>query len=88
MVSTSAQRRASAHYNEKRKAEGFNQHLIWATNIQWAVLLEIVRFVKKLDLSRIKSLELDDNGEFIRFIYQKPPETRVVLTNQSQDDKS
>lgn len=88
MVTTSAQRRASANYNQKRKAEGFNQHLIWATNIQWSVILEIVRFVKKLDLSQIKSLELDDNGEFIRFIYQKQPETRVVLTNQAEDDKS
>ena len=88
MVTTSAQRRASAHYNEKRKAEGFNQHLIWATTIQWAVLLEIVRFVKKLDLSQIKSLELDDNGEFIRFIYENPPETRVVSSNQVKYDKS
>ena len=88
MTSTAAQKRASARYIEKRKAEGFNQHLIYATPIQWMIILELVRAVKKMNLEGIQSMEIDDDGKYIRFIYQNEPETRVVSPNIGQDDKS
>lgn len=86
MVSTSAQRRASKTYIDKLKSQGICQHGVYCSNLQWIVLKELIKAVKKLDFDKLKSMEIDDNGLFIRFIYENPPETAQRTANQSEDD--
>lgn len=87
MVSTYAQRKASKTYIDKLKSKGISQHGIYCSDLQWAILRELIKVIKKLNLNGLKSMEIDDDGQFIKFIYENPPETRVVSTNQSEDDK-
>lgn len=87
MVSTYAQKKASKTYIDKLKSKGISQHGVYCSDLQWLILKELIKVVKNLDLDALKSLEIDDNGLFIRFIYENQPETRVVSANQSQDDK-
>lgn len=87
MVSTYAQRKASKTYIDKLKSKGISQHGIYCSDLQWIVLRELIKAVKKLDLDALKSIEIDDDGKFIEFIYDNPPEMRVVSTNQSENDK-
>lgn len=87
MVSTSAQKRASHTYIEKLKGQGINQHCLYCTALQWIVLKELIKAVKAMNLDGIQSMEIDDNGKYIRFIYENEPETRVESPNQDQNDK-
>lgn len=87
MVSTYAQKKASKAYIDKLKSKGISQHGVYCSDLQWLILKELIKVVKNLDLDALKSLEIDDNGLFIRFIYENQSETRVVSSNQSQDDK-
>lgn len=87
MVSTYAQKKASKTYINKLKSKGISQHGVYCSDLQWLILKELIKVVKNLDLDALKSLEIDDNGLFIRFIYENQSETRVVSSNQSQDDK-
>lgn len=85
MVSTSAQKRAAHNYVEKLKGKGISQHCLYCTAIQWIVLKELIKAVKAMNLEGIKSMEIDDDGKYIRFIYDNEPETRVVSTNQDNN---
>lgn len=85
MVSTSAQKRAAHNYVEKLKGKGISQHCLYCTAIQWIVLKELIKAVKAMNLDGIKSMEIDDDGKYIRFIYDNEPETRVVSTNQDNN---
>lgn len=85
MVSTSAQKRASHNYVEKLKGQGISQHCLYCTPIQWVVLRELIKTVKAMNLDGIKSMEIDDNGKYIRFIYENEPENRVVSPNQDKE---
>jgi hypothetical protein len=87
MVSTYAQRKASKTYIDKLKSKGISQHGIYCSDLQWIILRELIKAIKKLDLDNLKSIEIDDDGQFIKFIYENPPEKRVVSTNQVEDDK-
>ena len=87
MVSTFAQRKATKTYIDKLKSKGISQHGIYCSDLQWIILRELIKAIKKLDLDNLKSIEIDDDGQFIKFIYENPPETRVVSTNQVEDDK-
>lgn len=87
MVSTFAQRKATKTYIDKLKSKGISQHGVYCSNLQWIILRELIKAIKKLDLDNLKSIEIDDDGQFIKFIYENPPETRVVSTNQVEDDK-
>lgn len=87
MVSTYAQRKASKTYIDKLKSKGISQHGIYCSDLQWAILRELIKVIKKLNLDGLNSMEIDDDGQFIKFIYENPPETRVFSTNQSEDDK-
>jgi hypothetical protein len=87
MVSTFAQRKASKTYIDKLKSKGISQHGIYCSDLQWIILRELIKAIKKLDLDNLKSIEIDDDGQFIKFIYENPPEKRVVSTNQVEDDK-
>lgn len=87
MVSTYAQRKATKTYIDKLKSKGISQHGIYCSDLQWIILRELIKAVKKLNLDALKSIEIDDNGQFIRFIYDKPPESGVDLTNPPEDDK-
>lgn len=82
MVSTYAQRKATKNYIDKLKAKGISQHGVYCSDLQWLILKELIKVIKKLDLYALKSMEIDDNGQFIKFIYENPPESRVVSTNQ------
>lgn len=84
---TKAQRRAVQTYRDKQKSRGFISHQVFATVEQWEVLHPVIVSVKNLDCKHIKQVDVDDDGKFIRFIYDIEPETRVVLSNQGQDDK-
>lgn len=86
MVSTSAQRKASKTYIDKLKSQGICQHGVYCSNLQWIVLKELIKAVKKLDFDKLKSMEIDDNGLFIRFIYEDTPEMAQGTANQSEDD--
>lgn len=87
MVSTYAQRKASKTYIDKLKSKGISQHGIYCSDLQWIVLRELIKAVKKLDLDALKSIEIDDDGKFIEFIYDNPPETGQGTANQSENDK-
>ena len=87
MVSTYAQRKATKTYIDKLKSKGISQHGVYCSNLQWIILRELIKAIKKLNLDKLKSMEIDDDGKFIKFIYENPPETRVVSTNQVEDDK-
>lgn len=86
MVSTSAQRKASKTYIDKLKSQGICQHGVYCSNLQWIVLKELIKAVKKLDFDRLKSMEIDDDGLFIQFIYDNPPETAQGTANHPVDD--
>lgn len=85
MVSTSAQKRASHTYIEKLKGKGISQHGLYCTALQWVVLKELIKAVKAMNLDGIQSMEIDDDGKYIRFIYDNPPETGQDLTNQDNE---
>lgn len=87
MVSTSAQKRASHTYIEKLKGQGITQHCLYCTALQWIVLKELIKAVKAMNLDGIQSMEIDDDGKYIRFIYENEPETRVESPNQDKNDK-
>ena len=87
MVSTYAQKKASKTYIDKLKSKGISQHGVYCSDLQWLILKELIKVVKNLDLDALKSLEIDDDGKFIRFIYENQPETRVVSSNSVEDDK-
>lgn len=87
MVSTYAQRKATKNYIDKLKSKGISQHGVYCSNLQWIILRELIKAIKKLDLDNLKSMEIDDDGQFIKFIYENPPESRVVSSNRDEDDK-
>lgn len=87
MVSTYAQRKATKTYIDKLKSQGISQHGVYCSNLQWIILRELIKAIKKLDLDSLKSMEIDDDGQFIKFIYENPPESRVVSSNRDEDDK-
>jgi hypothetical protein len=87
MVSTYAQKKASKAYIDKLKAKGISQHGIYCSDLQWLILKELIKAVKQLDLDALKTIEIDDDGKFIKFIYKDDPEKRVVSSNQAGDDK-
>lgn len=82
METSQAQKKASQNYRIKQQEKGQRQHLIWADATQWEVIKQVAKAIKKLDFSRLESIEIDDGGKFIKFIYDNRAETRVVLTNQ------
>lgn len=86
MVSTYAQRKATKTYIDKLKSQGISQHGVYCSNLQWIVLKELIKAVKKLDFDKLKSMEIDDNGLFIRFIYEDTPEMAQETTNHPVDD--
>lgn len=81
MVSTYAQRKASKTYIDKLKSKGISQHGVYCSDLQWIILRELIKVIKKLDLDNLKSMEIDDDGQFIRFIYDNPPETGQETPN-------
>jgi hypothetical protein len=87
MVSTYAQKKASKNYIDKLKSKGISQHGIYCSDLQWLILKELIKAVKQLDLDALKTIEIDDDGKFIRFIYENEPETRVFSSNNIEDDK-
>lgn len=86
MVSTYAQRKASKTYIDRLKSKGISQHCLYCSDLQWLILKELIKTVKQMDLDGLKSMEIDDNGKYIKFIYENPPESRVVSSNQSDND--
>lgn len=82
MVSTYAQRKASKTYIDKLKSKGISQHGIYCSDLQWIILRELIKAIKKLDLDALKSIEIDDNGQFIKFIYDNQPEIGQETPNQ------
>lgn len=82
MVSTSAQRRATHNYVEKLKGQGISQHGLYCTPVQWIVIKELIRAVKAMNLDGIQSMEIADDGKFIKFIYEDEPETHPTEENQ------
>ena len=74
MVSTYAQRKASKTYIDKLKSKGISQHGVYCSDLQWIILRELIKAIKKLDLDNLKSIEIDDNGQFIKFIYDNQSE--------------
>lgn len=85
MVSTSAQKRASHTYIEKLKGKGISQHGLYCTALQWIVLKELIKAVKAMNLDGIQSMEIDDDGKYIRFIYDNPPEIGQETPNQDNE---
>lgn len=86
MVSTYAQRKASKTYIDKLKSKGISQHCLYCSDLQWLILKELIKAVKQMDFDGLQSMEIDDNGKYIKFIYENPPENRVVSSNQSDND--
>lgn len=82
-----SQKKASQSYRDKLISKGYRQHLVWATDSQWAIIYPVSQAIKSLQTDSICQVDFDDNREYIRFIRQKTPETRVVLANPTQDDK-
>ena len=87
MVSTYAQKKASKNYVDKLKSKGISQHSLYCSEIEWLVLKELIKAVKQMNFDGLKSMEIDDDGKYIKFIYENPPETRVVSSNRDEDDE-
>lgn len=87
MVSTYAQRKAVHTYIDKLKAKGISQHCLYCSDLQWLVLKELIKAVKQMNFDGLKSMEIDDDGKYIKFIYENPPEIRVVSSNHDEDDE-
>ena len=87
MVSTYAQKKASKNYVDKLKSKGISQHSLYCSEIQWLVLRELIKAVKQMNFDGLKSMEIDDDGKFIKFIYDNPLESRVVSSNHNEDDE-
>ena len=86
MVSTYAQRKAVHTYIDKLKAKGISQHCLYCSDLQWLVLKELIKAVKQMNLDGLQSMEIDDEGKFIKFIYDNRSETHPTDENQSSDD--
>lgn len=76
MVCTYAQKKASKNYVDKLKSKGISQHSLYCSEIQWLVLKELIKAVKQMNFDGLKSMEIDDDGKYIKFIYDNPPEIR------------
>lgn len=87
METSQAQKNASEAYRQRQQAQGQRQHLIWASDEQWEVIKQVAKALKQIDFKLLKSIDVDDNGKYINFIYNNRAESRVVLTNQGQDDE-
>lgn len=85
MVSTYAQRKATKTYIDKLKSKGISQHGVYCSKLQWIILRELIKAIKKLNLDALKSMEIDDDGQFIRFIYDNPSETAQETPNRVDD---
>ena len=48
---------------------------------------ELIKAVKQMNFDGLKSMEIDDDGKFIKFIYDNPLESRVVSSNHNEDDE-
>lgn len=68
-MATYAQKKAAQAYRDKKKEKGEFQHLIYATDQQWQIIKSITTVLKKINLEDLSGVEIDDNGEFIKFIY-------------------
>lgn len=85
-MATYAQKKASQAYRDKLKEQGQTQHLIFANEQQWNVIKPVAKAIKSINLDGLTSVEVDDNGEYIHFIYDNRSETRVFSPKQTQDD--
>lgn len=86
-MSTQSQKRASQAYRERLRAKGNKQHLIWATDSQWEIISPVSTAIKNLETENITQVHFDDDGKYIKFIYDNQAETRVVSPNRAQDDE-
>lgn len=87
MVATYAQKQASERYRKKREALGFKQRLIYADALHWQVLSPLYKWINGLDFSNLESVELDDNGEFVKFIYNDSGKSDDTETKAVEDGK-
>lgn len=70
MVATYAQKQASERYRKKKEAQGYKQRQIYADAVHWQVLNPLYKWINRLDFSDLASVEFDDDGKYINFIYK------------------
>lgn len=87
MVATYAQKQAAERYRKKKSEQGFKQHQVFCDDLHWQVLSPLYRWINGLDFSDLKTVNFDDNGEFIKFIYDKGGFSDDTETKPTQDDK-
>lgn len=87
MVATYAQKQASKRYRDKQAAQGVKQHIIFCDALHWQIIKPIAQFCSKMSVDGLRTIEIDDNGEYIKFIYDKTPTDDTTEENQSKDDR-
>lgn len=87
MVATYAQKQASKRYRDKQAAQGIKQHIIFCDALHWQIIKPIAQFCAKMPTEGLRTIEIDDNGEFIKFIYDKGGKFEATETEAPEDDK-
>ena len=87
MVATYAQKQASKRYRDKQAAQGIKQHIIFCDALHWQIIKPIAQFCSKMETEGLRTIEIDDNGEFIKFIYDEGGKFEATETETTQDDK-
>lgn len=87
MVSTYAQKQASERYRKKKEAQGYKQRQVYSDDLHWQVLNPLYKWMNGIDFSNLKTVEFDDNGKYIKFIYSESAKDCSELTKQTQDDE-
>lgn len=86
MVATYAQKQAAERYRKKKSEQGFKQHQVFCDDLHWQVLSPLYRWINNLDFSTLKTVNFDDNGEFIKFLYDKEQKSDDRDTKDTTDD--
>lgn len=85
MVATYAQKQASKRYRDKQAAQGVKQHIIFCDALHWQIIKPIAQFCAKMDTNGLQTIDIDDDGQYIKFIYGgKSDDTE---TNAIEDDR-
>lgn len=87
MVATYAQKQAAERYRKKKSEQGFKQHQVFCDDLHWQVLSPLYRWINGLDFSNLVTVEFDDKGQYIKFIYSESAQDSSELTKKTQDDE-
>lgn len=66
-----AQKRATDKHKNKLKAKGIRLHGVYCNDLQFDILRAILKALKLIDLSRVVSIDVDEESKTIKLIENK-----------------